>query len=266
MSELAASGASALRLTFPSALPAGAARLATFPELGRVALAAPLPLDALGEAEPDESALQVLHLPGGNAASVGARQAAEAWAVGEGGSIDLVLQSDRILWRPGRALVIGGDADFETYLLGLAHFAAYEGEIRRLEARVGSWLRSAEEDIALTHEVGGEAVRRWPHVNAMTFAVTQARMTHVAIEGPLEHGPAELPGLARRLFTELALRAEAAHRLKRVDEKIDVLSDLYELANDRLSEYSYFRREYVLEALIIAVLVLEAALLIYDIF
>ena len=265
MSALAASGATALRVRFPGTAPAGAAPLAAFPELGRMAASEPLALAALEENETDAGALRVLHLPGGSAASPAAREAAEAWIAGEG-PVDLVLQSDRILWRPGRALVIGGGTDFETYLRGLTVFAAFEGELRRLESQVAAWWSQAQGDIALTHQVDREAERRWPHVNAMTEAVTRARMTHIAIEGPLEKGPAELPGLARRLFAELAQRVETPHRLERLDERIDVLADLYELANDRLSEYSYFRREYLLEALIVAVLAIEAALLVYDIF
>jgi hypothetical protein len=260
MSAPSIPGASAWCVRFPAAAAAGASALLAFGELGRAAVAEATAPDALPE---DRDALLILHLPGGSASPADARQAAEAWVAGPG-VVDLVLQSDRILWRPGRAVVIGAATDFDAYLRGLASFGLYESELRRLEADLASWWPVAQADVGLTHRVDNAAVRRWAHVGEMTEAIAGARFRHVAIEGPLEKGPDALPALARRLFIELALRGEAAHRLERLDDKIDAVADLYELANDRISEFSYFRREYVLEFLIIGVLALEVLLLLYE--
>ena len=262
MSALPAGGASMLCVRFPEKAPEGSAALLDFAELGRVAVAEPVDADAPAPTDPE--AFLVVHLAGGNAAPPQTREAAEAWIAGPS-LIDLTLQSDRILWRPGRALVIGAGADFDAYLQGLTSFAFYESELRRLERDLLTWWPVAQKDARLTHRVDGRALYRWAHVAKMTEAITGARFRHVAIEGPLEKGPEPLPGLGRRLFVELALRIEATHRLERLDDRIDVVADLYELANDRLSEFSYFRREYVLEFLIIGVLALEVLLLLYEI-
>jgi hypothetical protein len=255
-------GASMLCVRFPAKAPSDTVPLFDFVELGRVAVSEAIDADAAAPSDPE--AFLVVHLPGGDAVPQATREAAEGWIAGAG-VVDITLQSDRILWRPGRALVIGAAADFDAYLKGLASFACYEAELRRLETDLGAWWPVAQKDVPLTHRVDGRALYRWRHVAKMTEAVTGARFRHVAIDGPLEKGPDTLPGLGRRLFIELALRTEAAHRLERLDERIDVLADLYELANDRLSEFSYFRREYVLEFLIIGVLALEVLLLLYEI-
>jgi hypothetical protein len=256
----AAGGASMLCVRFPPKAPEGATALLAFEELGHVAVAEAIGADA---AAPTDGFL-VVHLPGGNSAPAATRAAAEAWIAGAG-LLDLTLQSERILWRPGHALVIGGSGDFDAYLKGLASFALYESELRRLEQDLLAWWPLAQKDVPLTHRVDGRALHRWRHVARMTEAVTDARFRHVAIEACLERAPEPLEGLARRLFTELALRIDATHRLERLDDRIDVLADLYELANDRLSEFSYFRREYLLEFLIIGVLALEVLLLLYEI-
>ena len=257
-----AGGASMRCVRFPAKPPESATTLLDFVELGRVAVVETVPADAAAPSDPD--VLLVVHLPGGNAVPAATREAAEAWIAGAG-LVDLTLQSDRILWRPGHALVIGGGADFDAYLQGLASFALYESELRRLERHLLTWWPVAQKDVPLTHRVDGRSLYRWRHVGKMTEAIAGARFRHVAIEGPLEKGPESLPGPARRLFIELALRIDATHRLERLDDRIDVVADLYELANDRLSEFSYFRREYVLEFLIIGVLALEVLLLLYEI-
>lgn len=262
MSSPPVQGASMRCVRFPATAPSGTAALLEFGELGRVAVAEAVSADAA--APTDADAFLVVHLSGGNAVPQPTRDAAEAWIAGDG-LVDVTLQSDRILWRPGRALVIGAAGDFDAYLKGLTSFAFYDGELRRLEQDLATWWPVAKKDVPLTHRVSGRSLGRWRHVSKMTETVTAARFRHVAIEGPLEKGPASLPGLARRLFAELSLRIDAPDRLERLDDRIDVLADLYELANDRLSEFSYFRREYVLEFLIIGVLALEVLLLLYEI-
>lgn len=262
MNAPAGHGISMRCVRFPAKAPPDSVPLLEFAELGRVATSDQVAADAAAPSDPE--AFLVVHLPGGDAIPPAARELATGWIAGAG-VVDLALQSDRILWRPGRALVIGAAADFDTYLQALASFAFYEAELRRLETDVGGWWPLAQKDIPLTHRVDGRALYRWNHVAKMTEMVALARFRHVALDDALERGPEALPGLARRLLMELAARTDASHRLACLDERVDVLADLYELANDRLSEFSYFRREYVLEFLIIGVLALEVLLLLYEI-
>ena len=266
-------GVTALRIRFVGEPSLGARVVMEFPELGRFAVAGSLALDDLPPASEPHAGpeLYVLCLRGGAAVPFEWRQRAEAWMAkppsrpGQA-MLDLVLQSDRVLWRAGRALVIGAPDRFDDVLAGLIHFSFYEGELRRLEAEIDTWWEAAERDAALTHQVDTAAVRRWPHVNRMTEVATLARMRLVRITRPLEKAAGTLAGPARRLVSELALQAEVADRLTYVDDKLEVFEDLYELANDRISEFNYFRREYVVEIWIVVVLLLELTLFLVELF
>ncbi|MGH7124090.1 MAG: hypothetical protein ACREFI_06935, partial [Stellaceae bacterium] len=163
------SGATMRCVRFPAKAPSDQAAMLDFAELGRVAIAEPVAADAA--APSDDNAFLVVHLPGGDAVPAATREAAEAWIAGEG-VIDLTLQSDRILWRPGRALVIGAATDVDTYMQGLASFALYEAELRRLESDLATWWPVAQKDVPLTHRVDGRSLHRWGRVSKMTEAVT----------------------------------------------------------------------------------------------
>jgi hypothetical protein len=260
------------------ALPSGATLLARFSDpqpyaaAARFAgLAGPADLDRL-PAVGAESAdvLDVLFIPGGSATPFAEQQRAEAWMAKPADrrcepTIELVLRSDRILWRPGRALVQGAGERFLELLDGLADFAFHEGELRKLEVELDRDWPAYEADIRLTHAVGDAELAEQQHVNAMTVAATRRRMLFARLERPLEKAAITLPGPARRLVSELAVQAEILERMKSVDDRIEVFEDLYELANDRLCEYHYFSTELRIERWIFVVLFLELILCAWEV-
>ena len=67
----------------------------------------------------------------------------------------------------------------------------------------------------------------------------------------------ELSGVARRLFNEFLLATQAQDRLIVLDDKIEVVEDLYATANERLTSFAYFRREYWLEIAIVVLLLVQ---------
>ena len=75
-----------------------------------------------------------------------------------------------------------------------------------------------------------------------------------------------MPPPSLRLARELAVQSEVVERLRVLDDQLEVVADLYELANDRLTEYSYFLREYRLERWILLALVAELAFSIIGLF
>jgi hypothetical protein len=215
-------------------------------------------------------ALDVLFIPGGAATPYAQQQRAEAWMAKPADrrcepTIELVLRSDRILWRSGRALVQGAGERFPELLDGLVDFAFHEGELRKLESELDRDWPAYEADIRLTHAVGDAELAEQGHVNAMTVAATRRRMLYARLERPLEKASITLPGPARRLVSELAVQAEILERMKSVDDRIEVFEDLYELANDRLSEYHYFSTELRIERWIFVVLFLELILCAWEV-
>jgi hypothetical protein len=267
----AAASASALRIRFVEQPPHGAAPIATFRHpYPRFAIAEPLTVEQLLAlpiaSEPPEDQLRLLLLPAGLASPQELQLEAEEW-MHRGGlsagqpTIDLMLRSERILFRPGQALMIGPPERLQEVLPGLIEFAFYEGELRKLEHEMEADWETAEVDVYLTHSVGRDEVQRRSHVDEMTIHMTRRRMRFARLEPRLEKASISLPGPARRLATELATQAEVIDRLGWLDDRLEVCENLYELANDRLSEFSYSDREFRLELWIIVLLVAEVIIM-----
>ena len=108
--------------------------------------------------------------------------------------------------------------------------------------------------------MGPADLKRQAHVDAMTRLGWRLRMEHLNLKRQLEHPVAGTPG-ELRLFRELTLQSGLADRLGALDDPIECIQDLYESANDRLSEFRYFRREYAIEMLILLVLLAELLLI-----
>jgi hypothetical protein len=223
----------------------------------------------VGETLPDPHAeFDFLFLPGGNSVSPQWHRLAEKWMARSSAAdiptVELMLRSDRILWRPGRAVLFGAPERLEETLAGLIDFAFYEGQLRRLEGECEADWATADADAGLTHRINPRDRRHWPHVAAMTERVTRRRIRFARLEKHLEKASPHLPGPARRMVSELLVQAETQDRLRAVDDGLEVLEDLYELANDRLSEFSYFWRGQRLEMWIVVLLVAEVVLLLLE--
>jgi hypothetical protein len=272
-STVAADGTKALRIRFVKQF-AGGTPLATFAHpYPRFAVAESLEVEELLAlsigTEPEEDQLRLVLLPAGLASPLELQKRAEQW-MHRGGlsagqpTVDLMLRSERILWRPGQAMMIGPPERLQEVLPGLIEFAFHEGELRKLEREIDADSETAEGDVDLTHSVGRDKLWRRTHVDEMTVRMTRRRMRFARLEPRLEKASISLPGPARRLAGELAMQAEVIDRLGWLDDRIEFCEDLYELANDRLSEFSYFNREYRLEFWIIVLLLSEVVIMSFE--
>ncbi len=92
------------------------------------------------------------------------RQRLEAWmAAGEDErqpTLEAPSFGERVLWRPGRALVIGNPERCRELLEGLAVFAWHEGHLRRLEGETAAAWEPAQADVELTQLPRRAALRR----------------------------------------------------------------------------------------------------------
>lgn len=212
----------------------------------------------------DAGELVVLFAESGLHGDQALRQRLEDWMAAGAGESRMLLEApsfgERILWRPGRALIIGKAERCQELLDGLIAFAWYESRLRLLEAESDDAWPSAEDDIALTQLPGRRDLTRKGYLNERIRCSTLWRMRHTRLQSHLEKAPAHLHPAVQRLYNELAVQAEVHDRLATLDDRLEVFQDLYELAADRLSEYSYFRGELLLEWLIVVLLLLEAGL------
>ncbi len=206
--------------------------------------------------------LFLLVVPSGAVTALEIQRQVESWmhfsaVSGTAPTVDLLMRSERVLWRPGRAALFGAPERCEELLPGLIEFAFYEGELRKLERELEAHWPAAEADAELTHGVGRAELGRQSRIDDITAAMTRRRIRFARIEPCLEKASIGLPGPARRLAGELGQQAEVVDRLRSLDDRLEVFEDLYELANDRLTEFAYFSREFRLELWIIVLLVLE---------
>jgi hypothetical protein len=265
----AESQASAYRIIFQAAPRGGSEILFKFGGRGAcVAACEPLSAMALKQAadpSSEDHALEVVCLAPGEPSSEWQEWLANSASHGEGRSAEAAIHGGRLRWRGHRALFTGPKERLNDALAGFAYFAFYEKEIERLERDVNANWETAQRDLELTHKLEPSALRRWQDVEKMTEWVLLSRIAFARLRPCLERPSGQLPAYARDVVSELGDRERIAERLETLDDDIEVFEGIYELANDRISEFSYFLREYRAEVWIIGLLVAEALLLVVDI-
>jgi len=268
-------GATALRIRFVAEPASGVIPLWTLTDpYRRSAVAEELPPERLfGLAKGELAATDELHflfLPSGAATPIEWQRRAEQWMnepsqVAETTTIDLAVQSDRVLWRPGRAVLFGNADRLAELRAGLVEFSFHEGELRNLELELEADWPRAESDVPLVHDVDRRALADCGHISEMSQRTALRRIRFTRLAPRLEKASIRLAGPTRRMVAELASQADVVDRLESVDDRLEVFENLYELANDRRADFQYFRLEYRLEAWIILILVIEVLLMMLEI-
>ena len=184
-------------------------------------------------------------------------------------TVEILLRSDRVLWRPGRCMMQGAaDRMHETL------FAAWQTFLITRASSASSRTKSHADgeilvrDVPLTTAaVNKQSLRALRHVHERTCMMTERRIRCSQLERPLEKPCITLPGgrPAARQRTVRAVRgpgpaqggrraAGSLRRHLRVGQ-----------ANDRLMEYGNFRPEAKLEIWIIVILLAELVVMLADI-
>jgi hypothetical protein len=73
-----------------------------------------------------------------------------------------------------------------------------------------------------------------------------------------------LVGEQGKLVKLLNSAAALEGRVAKLGDKLQFASDVYELSNDRLTEYAYFYRQYKVEIWIVVLLLMELVFLIFE--
>jgi hypothetical protein len=264
------------RIRFLETVPAGQEVLREFPDpypspryAVLEAIGLELPPPEWSPARDDEFCF--LFLPGGSNTAFDEQKRGEQWMAKPADAnaeptVEILMRSDRVLWRPGRAMMQGAADRLQETLLALADFSYHEGELRKLEREIHADGAVLARDVPLTTAaIDDAALKARPHVHERTCTMTHRRIRCARLQRPLEKPSITLPGAGRRLVGELLVQCEVQDRLKAVDERLEVYEDVYELANDRLMEYANFHAEAKLEIWIIVILVAELVLMVAEI-
>ena len=176
----------------------------------------------------------------------------------------IVIDRGAIVYRSGRALVQAPSHRADALLQALVDFAFYDNQLRQLEREVASDWHIAEGDIPLVHDVRASDLKRAKDVGAITRQTLLRRIRCSRIESRLLNPPDCLPPAARRAARRLRGRARFEQRLETLDGQLETCEYLYEMANQRLGEYTNFRREYLIEILIVVLLGAELLMMFVD--
>ena len=260
------------RVRFVAQAPPKAERIAEFTHpVRRLAVVDRLPLDCLPSAQQSvgRNEFLVLLLSGGADTPFALRRLAEEWIGKANGADDPPLQvnvqSDQILWRRGKAVIVGASGRWAQLLAGVAEFTFHEAQLRELEDYLAGCWDEAEQDVSLVHVAGSRAPARTEHVSERARELALARMRFARVLEPLGNPSAALPSHARRLIGELLVYTGVEGRLELVDERLEVLEDVYQAANERLVTLSHHRAEVRLELSIAILLFLELIVMLWQI-
>jgi hypothetical protein len=177
------------------------------------------------------------------------------------------LNGQSIQWRPGFALVQGPSIDgLEGVVDALTEFAFYEGELRRLERALDSREVEAQADVVRAHRIRLRDRHHWRRIGETIENLYQMRLTYARLESQVAQASRSLARDARQVMTRLLTEAEVDARLEAASNRLEAFEDLYEGANDRIADYRWYLSSEWLEVGIIFLLVVEVALLGFEIY
>jgi hypothetical protein len=209
-------------------------------------------------------------VPAGQATPYEVQKEVEGWMSnrpGEaGGALEIQFRSERLIWRRHRAVCFGVPQALDEVFAAVGHFTFCERELSRLEQKVEETWPMVEDDSYLADDISAREVKSRTHVGTMMRTVTAMRIDYVRIQTVLESPAAELTGLSRRLFAELAVQANVVDRLRLLDDSVEVIQDFYRLAHERLLELRSYFSEVRGNTLIVIVLLVELLITIYGVF
>jgi hypothetical protein len=171
--------------------------------------------------------------------------------------VEVAIEGGRLRWRPGRAVLEGPLAPPDDVLAGLADFAFYEGELRRLESALPPFEGVAAGDAPFAYDICQADRDRWPRFRRTVEQLAVLRLTFARLEPRLARPSRALPPEARRAFGRLCVRAQVEDRLAAVSDRLEACEDLYEGAVDRITDHRWWHKGHRLEAIIVALLAIE---------
>jgi hypothetical protein len=173
---------------------------------------------------------------------------------------------ETLRWRPGKAVVQCPPQRQHEILDLLADFAFYEGELRSLETGVEAREAQAQTDVAIAYCIEGRDQRHWSRFTDCIKDLAQIRLAYARLEPQLAKPSRSLPSNSRRIMSALLQQADVEARLTALNDRLEVLEDLYEGANDRVVDYRWYRRGILLEIGIVILLLIETVIIGIDLY
>jgi len=179
------------------------------------------------------------------------------------GSTPIVLRKgpQRVEWTPGRAVIFAEAGNRDELRSAVLEFAYYEGQLRALETELERHVVSARQDVALAHRIRKADSAEWPRLGELAEHFTRLRLDFGHLEPALLAAPPTLSDRGAALYEKMAEKSLAEDRLEAATNRLENYEDLYEGANDRVSDYRWYRAGFILEVIIIVLLLLEVIIM-----
>jgi hypothetical protein len=168
-----------------------------------------------------------------------------------------------VLYSPGRVVICAPQTTAHDLEAGLTDVQFHDLQLRKLEHEIAADWDKAQAHIPLAHRTD---LKRAGELATMSQNTLSRRMRCARIERGLLAPLLPTADGARKLGEKLREQLEIEDRLETLDGQIEVYEDLYELANQRLSDYSSFFREMIVEILIVVLLAMEVGMALVNYF
>jgi hypothetical protein len=166
------------------------------------------------------------------------------------------FQHGRVCFAQNVLLLTGELANVEQLLPALVSHLWTVSLLESLEEATAQMFQHATEDVHFTHGATKRDLSAWTRIGARTRRMGLLKAVAIILEEKIWRD-ARLIGEQGKLVKLLNRKAALEERVERLKDKLQFASDMYELSNDRLTEYAYFSREYKVEIWIVVLLVLE---------
>jgi hypothetical protein len=172
--------------------------------------------------------------------------------------------SEFLEWRPGFAIVKCRDESRNDIISALVDFAFYEGNLRALEQSLVTAELQAQADVALAHRVRYRDRAQWERLTDCAEQCSRMRLTFARLEPQLFAAGETGPSRMRSWITQLIEKSNIETRLESLSDRLEALEELYEGANQRISEYRWYMGGHALEIAIIVILLIECIMIGFD--
>lgn len=180
-------------------------------------------------------------------------------------SCEFRQDSAKIIYSPSYAVVISKEIERQDLFAGILYFSYYNQQLDVLEKGIQECMKTIQLDSAMIEESKKKLVKRQNHVKSMQKNITLLRMEYLRIMSHIEF-PKNLPEAGAELVDKMADEQDIYDRFEIISEQLEFCGDFYESVVESIHEYTYFYREYRIECMIVAILVLEVFLTLFEIF
>ncbi|MBX9722441.1 MAG: hypothetical protein K2X81_13670 [Candidatus Obscuribacterales bacterium] len=180
----------------------------------------------------------------------------------DGAHFESKRKSERILFCGKSILLQCASAELESKLQALKLFCRLLSSTESLEKRVKLMLDEAKKDASFTGRVGPDELLQFDRLDERNKLATLARIEFAEIERDVLL--AKQSRNSAKVIEELLESSGLEDRLEQLDDEVEIAEEVYAVCIDRLSEFSYFWREFKAELWIILILVLELVAFFWD--